>query len=333
MVSDKGVREEVVDCVLQKLESASHAGTDITMKSDQEESTVALKRAVAARRSTHTAMVESQVRVPRTNPKVERAVGKWRAQFRKLKLHVESMVACRIPQVHPMVAWLVEWSAEVVLKLEIKAKGCTRYEELTGHRARHKVLAFGERVNFLPAKDDTRMNKFDGEWMSGYFAGVTARIGEYLVVRGKETYRCPTNRSGATGDQFTNNVLQEGDQHLQLPDAGPREYIPRRPTIRRNNFDIHRFKAGCPECARMQSGSRNRRPHTAGCRAIMEAMMRDIDRVQVQAADVRIETWMAQRIDEGAAEEPRPQQEAEEEDVRHQMRPQGADGDQRRDEE
>lgn len=82
-----------MEWILQKLEFAGDAGEELTLKSDQEESVLALKRAVAARRMARTTMVESQVRVSRTNPRIERGIGKWRSQFRKFKLHLESKLA------------------------------------------------------------------------------------------------------------------------------------------------------------------------------------------------------------------------------------------------
>lgn len=91
-VQSKGVREEIVDWVLQTLEFAGHLGTDLTLKSDQEEAIMALKRAVAARRTSRTTLVESNVRVSKTNTKIERAVGKWRSQLRKLKIHLEDRI-------------------------------------------------------------------------------------------------------------------------------------------------------------------------------------------------------------------------------------------------
>lgn len=73
-VEAKGVRPEVIDWVMQRLEEAGHAGTEITLKTDQEESIVALKRAIASRRNARTTLIESQVRVSKTNAKVERAI-------------------------------------------------------------------------------------------------------------------------------------------------------------------------------------------------------------------------------------------------------------------
>lgn len=82
-------------------EFSGHIVTESTLKSDQEEAIVALKRAVAARRTARTVLVESNVRVSKTNSKIERAVGRWRSQFRKLKIHLEDKIACRVPRTSP----------------------------------------------------------------------------------------------------------------------------------------------------------------------------------------------------------------------------------------
>lgn len=180
----KGVRPEVVDWILQKAEFAGNAGVELTLKSDQEEPTVALKKAVATRRTARTVLVESHMRVSRTNPKVERAVGRWRALLRKLKMHLQSRIGRIAPQQHRLVPWLVDWSAEVILKDEVRRNGRTRYEDISGHRVRHKALGFGEHVHFMAARDDSERNKFDGEWQEGYFVGVISRSGEYLATKG-----------------------------------------------------------------------------------------------------------------------------------------------------
>eukprot|EP00974_Lingulodinium_polyedra_P038491 3687876-Lingulodinium_polyedra.AAC.1 len=99
---------------------------------------MAVKRAVAAKRSSRTSFIESQVRVSKSNARVERAVRKWRGQFRKLKLELESRVGARIEPSHPMIPWLVIWAGEVLLKYEVKANGRTGYELLTGHKVKHK---------------------------------------------------------------------------------------------------------------------------------------------------------------------------------------------------
>ena len=58
-------------------DEAGYRGKDITINTDQEESVMALKRAIAARREGVTTPIESKVRVSKTHGRVERAVQQW----------------------------------------------------------------------------------------------------------------------------------------------------------------------------------------------------------------------------------------------------------------
>lgn len=102
-------------------------------------------------------------------------------------------------------------------------------------------------------------------------------------------------------------VLPGGGGDLRMPDPDPR---PRRHTIRRADFDVRRFTAGCPECARMQTGVGNRRAHTTACRRRLEEAIAETEegreRERVQAADERVNAWIARRIEQNNEE---PQQE------------------------
>ena len=128
---------------------------------------MALKRAVAARRETRTSLVESKVRVSVANGRVERAVRKWRGQFRKIKLHLEGRIGKKIPPDHPMVPWMISWSGDAIMKCHVREDGRTAYETMTGQCVKHVVAGFGEHVHFKVAKD-TVQNKYDGEWSEGY---------------------------------------------------------------------------------------------------------------------------------------------------------------------
>ena len=86
-----------------KLEEAGYRGVELALKTDQGKSIMALIRTAATRREARTSLIESKVRVPRSNPQVERAVRKWRGQFRKLKLHLEEMIDKKVPSDHPIV--------------------------------------------------------------------------------------------------------------------------------------------------------------------------------------------------------------------------------------
>lgn len=63
LVSHDGVHGEGFDWAPQKVEFAGHVRDELSLKSDEKESVIALKRAVAARRNARTTLVESQVRV------------------------------------------------------------------------------------------------------------------------------------------------------------------------------------------------------------------------------------------------------------------------------
>ena len=85
-VKAKGPCPEVVTRASGNLEEAGYRGVEISIKTDQEESIMALKRAIAARRQTQTSMMESKVRVPKSNaqvwassPKVARTVSQDQA--------------------------------------------------------------------------------------------------------------------------------------------------------------------------------------------------------------------------------------------------------------
>ena len=73
-VKQKGVTPEVVSWIVQKLDEAGYRGMAITIKTDQEEAIMALKKAIAARREARTALMESKVRVSVSNSRVERAI-------------------------------------------------------------------------------------------------------------------------------------------------------------------------------------------------------------------------------------------------------------------
>ena len=167
LVKHKGASPEVVSWVLQKLEEGGHTGKQVAMKTDQEAAIMSLKKAIMIRRDAKITPLESKVRVSQTNGRMERAVRKWRGQFRKIKLELEKHIDKRVEVNHPVVGWMVSWAADVVFKLKEKANGRTPYEDVTGHRVRHQVFGFGERIMFQLVNNSRDRNKFDGEWMEG----------------------------------------------------------------------------------------------------------------------------------------------------------------------
>ena len=163
LVKKKGAVHEVVQWVLQKIEESARAGQHISLKTDQDEPIMALTRSIIARRAARTTPIESKARVSKSNPLFERAVRRWRGQFRKVKLELEKNIGSRVEVDHPAVGWMVSWAGDMIFKYRERANGRTAYEDMSGHTVRHSVAGFGEEVLFQVAKDEGHRNKFDGE--------------------------------------------------------------------------------------------------------------------------------------------------------------------------
>ena len=73
-VEQKGVSEPVTKWVSGKIDEAGCSGTQVTIRSDQEEAIVALKKSVAIYRRAETVLLESPVRDSKSNGAAERAV-------------------------------------------------------------------------------------------------------------------------------------------------------------------------------------------------------------------------------------------------------------------
>ena len=68
----KGPSGDVISWLLQIIEEAGHRGESISIKTDQEEAIMAVKRAVIARREAPTIPLEPKARVSHPNPLIER---------------------------------------------------------------------------------------------------------------------------------------------------------------------------------------------------------------------------------------------------------------------
>ena len=119
------------------------------------------------------------------------------------------MASEHIPAAHTMVPWLVSWAADAILKYRVKESGKTAYEEITGHKVKHVVAAFGESVQFRVATDPHDQNKYDGEWQDGYFAGVCHRSSECLVIYKDRIFKCPTIRRRVSAEAYRRACLTD----------------------------------------------------------------------------------------------------------------------------
>ena len=79
-MSQKGHTESVVKWSIDRLEDFGYIGESITVESDQEESIVALRKAISAARVGDTVPINSPVRCSKSNGKMEGAVRSFQGQ-------------------------------------------------------------------------------------------------------------------------------------------------------------------------------------------------------------------------------------------------------------
>ena len=139
----------------------------MVLKSDQEESIIALKNAVAIKRQAPTVNIESPVRDSQANGNAERAVRTWAAQLRTMRHHMEFRMQHKIPTHSPLMAWLVSWAADVICRYKVQANGRTSYENVTGHKDLQPISIFGEKVMFKLSTDKNNRKKMESEWDYG----------------------------------------------------------------------------------------------------------------------------------------------------------------------
>ena len=147
-VDAKGPTPQAVGWLSGKNEESGYNGVKITMKSDQERSIKALKKAVSIKRHSETAMIESPVRVSKSNGQIERAVRTWQSQFRTLRVQLEDRIGCKLPKGSPMMSWLVSFTSDVICRCKVHPNGRTNFEMVTRHRYKQMTCGFGGKVHF-----------------------------------------------------------------------------------------------------------------------------------------------------------------------------------------
>ena len=129
----------------------------MSIRSDQEEAIMALKKALAIYRRAETVMLESPVRDSKANGAAERAVGSWASQLRTIRHHVERRLKTSIPKDSAMMTWLVSWAADILSRYKVHSTGRTSHEWITGHRCDQPVAGFERKYN--PSVPPTRITE------------------------------------------------------------------------------------------------------------------------------------------------------------------------------
>ena len=111
---------------------------------------------------------KSTARESQPNGRAERSVQRLEDHVRTIKAVLEVRIGKRIPNVHPIVRWMIEHSATTLNKYAIHDTGdrlATAYELLHGTPAHQKIAESGERVLFWIPK--ARRGKLVLKWSCG----------------------------------------------------------------------------------------------------------------------------------------------------------------------
>ena len=136
----------LVEAICNELDVWGYRGQQIIMKSDQEPSIEALRKAVSELRGGMTTWENSPVGESASNGKVEDAGRRVREYLITLKDQLEMKIGGTIATDADILQWMVRWSAIAISKCKVGLDGKTAYEKLKGRKCRQEILPFGENV-------------------------------------------------------------------------------------------------------------------------------------------------------------------------------------------
>ena len=147
-IDEKGATDSMVKFGVGIMEQPGYSGEQVTFKTDQEPSLIALKRSISASRVGETVPIESPVRSSKSNGRMEHSINIWQAQLRTIKHHVESRIGCKIKPGGVLFSWLIPFCADILNKFRVGADGRTAYERITAHACKLAQVGFAETVDF-----------------------------------------------------------------------------------------------------------------------------------------------------------------------------------------
>jgi hypothetical protein len=157
---------------------------DIIVKTDQEAVKYLTKDLAAERGNepgSRTLLEESPVCSSGSNGVVERSVQAVEAQIRVLKLAIEDRLGLNVPAMHCIVAFLAEYAAYLLNRLEVGKDGKTAFEKSRGKAASVLGMEFGEKLMYK-VKHTDKNAKIEARWDKGILVGMRVRSGEFWVA-------------------------------------------------------------------------------------------------------------------------------------------------------
>ena len=87
--------------------------------------------------------------------------------LRTLKLALEARIKAKVPTAHPIMHWLIEYTASMINRCHISGEDSkTAYERMHGTPCKDKLPEFGETVYFFVPKKNEANLMHAGVWVS-----------------------------------------------------------------------------------------------------------------------------------------------------------------------
>ena len=203
-------------------------------------------------------------------------------EVRTLKMSLESRLKGRLPNTHPVMAWLVEHAAYVLNRCKLDTDGRTAYGRIHGKESSAKLCEFGERILwYVPKKHRA---KLDARWRYGIFLGRASNCDQNYVglangsiltaraiVRLVPSLRWSMEKvgliKGVPMDFKTKDfdIIEEDIAPHTHPevveDVEPEEIASRRLRISMEQLREHGFTPGCRRCELHRQGLHARAKH------------------------------------------------------------------------
>ena len=299
--------------------------SEVILKCDGEPALKSVQEEVKRRREDPTILENSPVGDSRSNGVAERAVQALGEQVRVLRRGLEQRLGVKLSGKHPVTAWLVEHSAELLSRYLVGEDGRTGYERLKGKKYQGETVEFGEKVHYrLNLKAKQKDTKLEVKWGEGFFLGKWWRTGEAVIGTANGILLAGTirrvgghRRWDREGLELVRGVPWQWDpEQGELPaDLQVRwlkedevaegrtvhdEYGKRlvRIRLRKADFLVHGFSAGCLGCQALIAGTAAR-GHTEACRDRMNKAMEETaeGRVRLENQTEKENTVLARMLE------------------------------------